>query len=54
MKTCFFLNIYINVNSSVKVQYSNGISTFVTDDAVKGQLKVINYNLYKIKILSDC
>ncbi|XP_060859936.1 AT-rich interactive domain-containing protein 4B-like [Metopolophium dirhodum] len=30
----------ISKSVKCKVQYSNGISTFVTDDAVKGQLKV--------------
>lgn len=33
----------------IKVQYSNGLSAFVTDDAVKGPLKVIHYNLYNIQ-----
>lgn len=53
IKYSFFktMKLFINVYFSIKVQYSNGISAFVTDDAVKGQLKVIHYNLYNIKIL---
>lgn len=42
--------LYSNVYFFIKVQYSNGISAFVTDDVVKGPLKVIHYNLYNIQI----